>query len=215
MTPVRRVSSSDHESVYEGAQSASSRQAGPVAGKKRGSETVRDMVLSLLVVGAAIGLFVVLLPKTPHAKVTQVDYLTTARAVASDTKLPIMVPSPLPAGWQSNYVRVGVADSLHIGFVLNANTFAQLDETADPNAAFYADAKVRPTPGGATAADTATAAAAPAGYLVRRQGGHVALVRQLSGGGILTISDGGTSSGANLSQLVTLAKSVRQISPST
>ncbi len=74
---------------------------------------------------------------------------------------------------------------------------------------------MRPTPGGATAADVAAAAGAPAGYVVRRQGDHVALVRRFDGGGILSISDGGTSSGASLSELVTLAKSVRQVSPST
>src|ERR1700712_4422269 len=99
------------------------------------------MVLSLGVVGAAIGLFVILLPKTPHQKVTPVDYLPAARALAQDTKLPIFAPSPLPKGWQSNYVRVGPSNSLHVGFVLDAKRFAQLDETDRPDAAFFSNAK--------------------------------------------------------------------------
>jgi hypothetical protein len=183
------------------------------ATKKRGSATVRDMVLSLAVVGAAIGLFVLLLPKTPHQKVTAVAFVPTAQALAADTKRPILVPQPLPTGWQANYVRVGVGDSLHVGFVLNAKRFAQLDETDRPDGAFYADAKVRPTPGGATSADLATNP--PDGYQIRRQGAHVALVHPLAGGGVVTISDGGASTGASLPELVTLARSLRQVTPAT
>lgn len=182
------------------------------ATKKRGSATVRDMVLSLAVVGAAIGLFVFLLPKTPHQKVTPVEYVPTAQALAADTKSSILVPQPLPAGWQANYVRVGVGDSLHVGFVLDAKRFAQLDESAHPDAAFYSAAKVPPS-GGVTAADQATDP--PDGYQIRRQGSHVALVHPLAGGGVVTLSDGGTSTGASLAELVSLARSMRQVTPST
>jgi hypothetical protein len=183
------------------------------ATKKRGSATVRDMVLSLAVVGAAIGLFVFLLPKSPHQKVTPVEFLPTAQAIAADTKTPVLAPQPLPAGWQANYVRVGAGDSFHVGLVLNAKRFAQLDETAAPNPAFYSAAKVPSTPGGATTADLSTNP--PDGYQIRREGAHVALVHSLPGGGVLTISDGATSTGASLPELVTLARSLRQVSPAT
>jgi Protein of unknown function (DUF4245) len=183
------------------------------ATKKRGSATVRDMVLSLAVVGAAIGLFVFLLPKTPHQKVTPVEFLPTAQAIAADTKTPVLAPQPVPDGWQANYVRVGAGDSFHVGFVLDAKRFAQLDETGAPNAAFYSAAKVPLKSGGATAADLATNP--PAGYQIRREGSHVALVHPLAGGGVLTLSDGGTSTGASLPELVTLARSMRQVTPST
>jgi hypothetical protein len=171
--------------------------------KKKRSSTGRDMLLSLAVVGAAIGLFVVLLPKSPHAKVNQVEYLPAARQLARDTTLPIYAPDPLPAGWQANYIRFSNApDGIHIGFVLDAKRFARLDESAKPNAAFYKASHVP--------AQKAAEASPLTGFELRRDGGHLAFVKQLAGGGVLTISDGGASSGASLSELVTIARSLRE-----
>jgi hypothetical protein len=172
--------------------------------KKRRPSTGRDMVISLGVVGAAIVIFVLLLPKSPHAKVTPVAYLPAAQELARDTSLPIYVPQPLPAGWQANYIRFSNApDGIHIGFVFDAKKFARLDESAKPDAAFYSGSHV-PT-------QVASGASPLTGYELRRGGGHVALVRHFGGGGVLTISDGGTSSSASLSQLVAIAQSLRQL----
>jgi hypothetical protein len=167
------------------------------------------MVLSLAVVGAAIALFVLLLPRSPHQKVTAVSYLPAAQALAKESALPILVPQPLPAGWQANYVRIDAApDGLHLGFVLDSKRFARLDETSEPSGAFYRNSYVNATPTPAQAADAA--ARIPAGFEVRRSGGHVALLRHLAGGGVLTISDGGTNSGAKLADLAALARSLRE-----
>ncbi len=167
------------------------------------------MVLSLAVVGAAIAIFVLLLPKTGHQKVVPVAYLPAAQALAKETALPILVPQPLPSGWQANYVRIdGAPDGLHVGFVLNAKRFARLDETARPTPAFYKSAYVNPSPTPSQPADAR--AGLPAGFEVRRSGSHVALLRHLTGGGVLTISDGGTRSGASLPELATLARSLHQ-----
>ncbi len=169
------------------------------------------MVLSLLVVGAAIAFFVILLPKTPHQKVTPVPYLPAAGVLARTSSLPILVPDPLPAGWQSNYVRVGGApDSLHVGFVLDSRRFARLDETARADSAFYSDSHVGQSRPGAAPSDPTERP--PAGFEIRRSGSHVALLRHLPGGGVLTLSDGGTSSGASLAELVTLARSLHELS---
>jgi hypothetical protein len=166
------------------------------------------MLLSLGVVGAAIAIFVLLLPKTAHQKVTPVSYLPAAEALAKESPLPILVPQPLPEGWQANYVRIDNApDGLHVGFVLDSKRFAQLDETAMPSDAFYKSAYVNPTPTPAQPADAN--AGLPAGFEVRRSGKHVAILRHLAGGGVLTISDGATSSGASLAELATLARSLR------
>ncbi len=167
------------------------------------------MVLSLGVVGAAIAVFVLLLPRSAHQKVTPVSYLPAAAALAKESALPILVPQPLPSGWQASYVRIDSApDGLHIGFVLDSKRFARLDETAKPSAAFYKSAYVNPSPTPAQPADAT--AGVPAGFEVRRGGKHVALLRHLTGGGVLTISDGGTSSGASLSELAALARSLRE-----
>ncbi len=165
------------------------------------------MVLSLAVVFAAIGLFVLLLPKSPHAKVNEVAYLPAAKSLAHDSSLPIFVPDPLPKGWQSNYVRIGPGDALHIGFVLDAKRFARLDETANPDAAFFEDAHV---PSARSTGLQSSAGNVPAGFELRHDGDHVALVKTLSGGGVLVISDGGTASSASQSELVTLAESLRE-----
>ena len=167
------------------------------------------MVLSLVVVGGAIALFVLLLPKTAHQKVTPVDFRPAAQALARESALPILVPQPLPSGWQSTYVRIDSApDGLHIGFVLDNKRFARLDETATPTAAFYRQSYVNPEATPAQASDAA--AGVPSGFEVRRSGSHVALLRHLAGGGVLTLSDGGTSSGAGLTELATLARSLRE-----
>jgi hypothetical protein len=167
------------------------------------------MVLSLAVVGGAIALFVLLLPKTAHQKVTEVDYLPAAQALAKDSTLPVLVPQPLPSGWQSSYVRIDSApDGLHVGFVLGSKRFARLDETAQPTASFYRDSYVNPSATAPRAPDAA--AGVPPGFQVRHSGTHVALLRHLAGGGVLTISDGGTSSGARLPELETLARSLRE-----
>jgi hypothetical protein len=170
--------------------------------KKKRPSTGRDMLISLLVVGVAVGLFVVLLPKTPHAKVTPVEYLPAARELAGDTTLPIYAPQPLPAGWQASYIRFGEApDAIHIGFVLKADKFARLDESLKPDAAFYTSSHV-PT-------QKAAGPSPLAGYELRRDGGHVALVKYFSNGSVLTMSDGGTASSASLAQLVSLTKSLQ------
>jgi hypothetical protein len=177
--------------------------------RARKPSTVRDMVLSLAVVGAAIAVFVLLLPKTAHQKVTPVAYLPAAQALAKESSLPVLVPQPLPTGWQSSYVRIASApDGLHVGFVLDSKRFARLDETAQPSATFYKDSYVNPVATPAQPADSA--AGVPSGFEVRHSGTHVALVRHLDGGGVLTISDGGTSTGASLPELATLARSLRE-----
>jgi hypothetical protein len=50
-------------------------------------------------------------------------------------------------------------------------------------------------------------------YEVRRADGHVGLVRQLTGGGVVTLSDGGGDNGVTYDELVTLAGSLRDLPP--
>jgi hypothetical protein len=177
----------------------------PKAPKRKKPSTARDMLLSLAVVGAAIAIFVLLLPKTPHQKVHPVEYLPAAQSLARDAKLPVLVPQPLPPGWQANYVRLsGAPEAIHVGFVLDAKRFARLDESASPDAAFYKSSFVPETK------SNEPGDVGIAGFEVRRAGGHVALVKQLAAGAVLTISDGGTSTGASLPELVSLAKSLRE-----
>ena len=149
----------------------------PAAEAARGRSTVRDMVLSLGVVGAAIAIFVAAAAedRPPEGDARSATY-PRPRRWPRRAPLPILVPQPLPAGWQANYVRIDNApDGLHVGFVLDSKRFARLDETAKPSAAFYKSAYVNPS---ATRPQPQDASAGvPAGFEVRRSGKHVALLQ--------------------------------------
>ncbi len=186
----------------------------PVGRKPRPKRpsTVRDMLLSLIVVGLAVGAFFILLPRSQHEKVRPVDYLPAARAVATDGRLPVYAPQPLPAGWQSNYARIGSSpDALHLGFVFDSDRFAQLDESAAPDVAFYEAANADPTK---VSTDTG-GVALPAGFTVLRDGSHVALLKKLTDGAVITISDGGKANGASLAEMAALARNLQLVAPAS
>lgn len=111
------------------------RKDGYVAKRKRGAETVRDMVLTLGVIAVFI-LF--LLEVAPHsaAPFKPVDYtaqLTDARAAAP---YHVLAPVGLSADWKANTADYNGSDpadaSWHIGFVTPTNHYATLDQTTGP-----------------------------------------------------------------------------------
>jgi hypothetical protein len=176
--------------------------------KKRGYETLRDMLLSLGVILAGVLVFVVLQPKNHQNPIPAVDWKAQVDLVRNTAHYPVVVPDPLPPGWDVNYARVTEAGTteLHLGLVRERKRFAQLDETDRPGSAFFADAGV-PAPAGGTVH------AAGAEYEVRRSAGHVALVRQFPGGAVLTLSDGGGANGVSYDELVAIAGSLKQQPP--
>lgn len=176
--------------------------------KKRGYETLRDMLLSLGVIVAGVLVFVALQPKNDHNPVPMVDYRSQVELLRHSATTAVTVPDPVPAGWDVNYTRVGTdgATELHMGLVRNRERFAQLDETTRPGQSFYTDAKVP-----AQAAGSVSAAGMV--YEVRRSDGHAGLVRQVAGGGVVTLSDGGGDNGATYDELVALAGSLRDLPP--
>jgi hypothetical protein len=183
--------------------------------KKRGYETLRDMLLSLGVILAGVLLFVALQPKSHPNPIPAVDYRSQVDILRNSARYPVVVPDPVPSGWEVNYARIGTAGAteLHMGLVRERKRFAQLDETDQPGSRFYADAKVPAEPDG-------TVSAGGAVYEVRRSGGtggtsHTALVRKLPSGAVLTLSDGGTEGGATYDELVALAGSLREQSPTS
>jgi hypothetical protein len=176
--------------------------------KKRGYETLRDMLLSLGVIVAGVLVFVALQPKNDHNPVPAVDYRAQVELLRRSATVPVVIPEPVPAGWDVNYTRIGNAGAteLHMGLVRDRKRFAQLDETTQPGESFYSDAKVPSQAAGSVTAGGAV-------YEVRRADGHVALVRQAAGGGVVTLSDGGGDNGATYDELVELAGSLRELPP--
>jgi hypothetical protein len=186
----------------------------PVAGtKKRGYETLRDMLLSLGVILAGVLVFVALQPKNDQNPVPAVDYRPQVDILRNSARYPVVIPDPVPPGWDVNYARIATAGAaeLHLGLVLDRKRFAQLDETDRPGSAFFSGAEVPSESSG-------TVTAGAASYEVRRSGSgdnaHVALVRPLPNGAVVTLSDGGSENGASFDELVALAGSLRE-QPST
>lgn len=163
------------------------------------------MVLSLGVIVAGVFLFVALQPKNHANPIPPVDWQSQVNVLHDSARYPIVIPDPVPAGWEVNYARVSNvgATELHLGLVRDRKRFAQLDETDQPSDRFYTDAKVPSDPAG-------TVTSAGVTYQVRRTDGHVALVRMLPGGAVMTLSDGGTENGATYDELVALARSLKQ-----
>jgi hypothetical protein len=176
--------------------------------KRRGYETVRDMVLSLAVILAGVVGFVALQPKHDHDPVPVVDYKPEVALLSRNAPYPVFIPDPLPPGWQVNYARIATAGTaqLHMGFVLDRKRFAQLDETDRAEQGFLDAAKVPAQPAG-------TVTAAGQTYEVRRDGtgpgSTVALVRNLPDGALLTLSNGGIDNAASVEELTSLAAALR------
>lgn len=184
------------------------------ATKKRGYESLRDMVLSLGVILAGVLLFVALQPKNDADPVPTVDYRSQIEVLRGSASFPLVVPEPVPPGWDVNYTRIGSAGAteLHMGLVRERVRFAQLDETDRPGPTFFEDAKVPPTRAGTVVVNGTT-------YEVRRGGSgtdeNVALLRTLPSGAVVTLSDGGGPSGATYDELLALAGSLRELPPRT
>lgn len=97
---------------------ASTCDDGGVAGTK-GTKTIRDMVLSLVVIGAAVAGIYVFVPHDDTAKpVKRVNYeveLATAKRAAA---YPVLAPQGLGKDWKPTTVRFNGAeqDHWHLGF---------------------------------------------------------------------------------------------------
>ncbi len=184
------------------------------AGRHRGSETARDMVLSLALLLALILGFVALLPRHHHDRVRAVDYSEQVQLLAGRAPFPVEAPARLPAGVQPNFARSSLDPAaLHIGLVIDGSRFARLDEAKAPDAAFLAEAAVGPP-----TRETVTAGGRQ--YSVHRDatggkesqpGSGEALVRQLPGGALLTLSDGGGSGRATRADLLGIAATLQPV----
>ncbi|WP_239308412.1 DUF4245 domain-containing protein [Frankia sp. Cj3] len=179
--------------------------------RRRGQETIRDMLLSLGVVMAGVALFTLFMPRGDADSVVAVDTAAPLAAFARVAPFGVAEPTGLPGYWKATSIRTQAppgasrADviELRIGYVVDRpgnRTYAQLNQgnARDAVKRVLAD---RPVTG------TVDLAGAP--WQERRDdAGHLALTRQV-GDVILIVSDGGGRSGASLTDLGTLAASLR------
>jgi len=116
-----------------------------MAGKPRGFESIRDMVLSMLVVGAvAFGLYAVVAwqrPEVQGAVRPAVDTAGVVDAVRKSGSFQVLEPAGLPDGWSATsawYQDSGSTGALagsvlHVGYTTPTGSYAEVRQTdGDP-----------------------------------------------------------------------------------
>lgn len=211
-----------------------------MATKTRGQETVRDMVLSLLVLLGGVAVVVALLPRGHHSAITVVATGETVRSFAGQAPYQPFVPKGLPGYWKATSVHATVpvdgnltggnptgspepgggsgghgvaganAASLSIGYVVDRSASHRTFAEFDQTNASAAVDQLLPARGGVVGSLDAGGAS----WQVRRDSaGHLALTRAVAGV-TLVVSDGGGKGGAAQSDLRVLAASLTQANPS-
>jgi hypothetical protein len=114
-----------------------------VAGSNGKQKTVRDMVLSLGLIGIAAAVIYVFIPHDDSAPdVKPVDYrveLLTARRAAG---YPVAAPEGLPKGWTATSVRFrgDAFDAWHLGFHTPDDQYVQIEQSTQKPADFIDEA---------------------------------------------------------------------------
>ncbi|WP_308222758.1 DUF4245 domain-containing protein [Frankia sp. AgPm24] len=190
--------------------------------QRRGQETVRDMVLSLGVVMAGVAIFVIfVMPRGNNEQAIKV--VATAQpmaAFARQSPFTPVLPVGLPADvWKPTSLRVQLPVSsssssqtaqASIGYVIDRSghrTFARLRETNAPDAVqtLLGD---RPS-SGTVDVNGESWQARPDHH------GHVAITHT-QGGVTIVLDDGdGKGGGATQADLITLARALRPVEPTT
>ncbi|MFF4487224.1 DUF4245 domain-containing protein [Streptomyces sp. NPDC001544] len=110
-----------------------------MAGMKGKQKTVRDMILSLAVVGLAAGVIYLFVPHDDHTPdLERVDYrveLLTARRAAD---YPVAAPEGLPSTWKATSVRFqgDQFDRWHLGFQNPGGQYVAVEQSTQKRADF-------------------------------------------------------------------------------
>ena len=109
--------------------------------RRRGRETVRDMVISMAVVGLGIAaLMLVTWRPKPEAQVRVIDWKPAATAAQSASQYPVATPVGLSDQWRATSARFEVEPQSagkpvwHVGYVTPNNAYAAIEQSdADPS----------------------------------------------------------------------------------
>ncbi|MGW5325741.1 DUF4245 domain-containing protein [Streptomyces sp. NPDC004014] len=114
-----------------------------MAGSNGKQKTVRDMILSLGLIGIAAAVIYVFVPHDDHAPdIKRVDYqveLATARRAAS---YPVAAPEGLPGTWKATSVRFQGenSDRWHLGFQDPEGQYVQVEQSTQKRSDFIQEA---------------------------------------------------------------------------
>ena len=110
------------------------------AAKHRAKQTVRNLILSLLVCVGLTAAIVLGVPRDDSNMIKAVDYQTIAVS-ASETFGAQPLAPPIPADWWSNGARIETdldVTSWYVGFVTNDNQYIGLSQTFEANPSWLA-----------------------------------------------------------------------------
>lgn len=111
--------------------------------KKRGLETVRDMVLSLGVVGIVVVLLLIFGRHSERDPVRPIDYSLKFQQASQVAPYPLLAPQGLPDRWRPTSADYDSSDpkqtTWHIGFINPNEQYAAVEQGNGPSAAFIVD----------------------------------------------------------------------------
>ncbi|MEU3602422.1 DUF4245 domain-containing protein [Streptomyces sp. NPDC006798] len=118
----------------------------------RGKQTVRDMVLSMTVVGAVVAVIYLFLPNDEEDRMKPVDYrveLVTAQRAAP---YPVMAPEGLTQGWKPTSVRYdrNAGAAWHLGFLDPDREYVAIEQSTQPYAKYVSKVTLKATGTGRT-----------------------------------------------------------------
>lgn len=170
-----------------------------MAADKRGNKTVRDLLLSLAVLGLVVFVIYLFVPHDSHADPVQVvPYSVELGQARRDAPYPVAGPEGLGADWRSTSVTYDASDrrhvTWHIGFVDPEQQYVAIEQSNGPAAAFAASVTLGSHP------DGRTVTAGGHAWQHWSGGRYTALVRQEPGVTTVVL---GTAPDAQLQQMAT------------
>lgn len=108
------------------------------AAKRRARQTVRNLLLSLLVSFAMVAIIVIAVPRDESNRIPKVDYVKIAKQVEDSTGLDVIAPQ-LPEGWWVSNAKWtpaknGAVASWTVSFVGPDNQYVGMTQAWDINA---------------------------------------------------------------------------------
>lgn len=120
--------------------------------RARGRQTVRDMILSMLVVSAAVLVLVLPWNRSTPDPVRVVDPAPVVAAAREAFDWPVAAPVGLPSTWRPTSARLEVAADgqgvLHLGYLSPATMYVGLEQSATKELAFVREKTVGGKPTG-------------------------------------------------------------------
>jgi len=127
---------------------------------KRLRQTVRDMVISMLVVSGAVILLVAPWNRTAPDTVRVVDPTTVVQGARATEPWPVLAPQGLPSTWRCTNARISTAadgqDVVHLGYLTPSTTSAAIDQSATKQLTFVRETTLDAQPVGSAQIDGVT-----------------------------------------------------------